>query len=176
MKIVLDVDGVLVDFVGGTAKLMGFDPAVVTMWDYYPAIGTTEAEFWAKIDAVGADFWATLEPYPWASDLVRQCKTVAPTILLTTPSLDPSSAHGKVRWMQATFGPKFRDYLIGPRKEFCAHPDTVLIDDSDANVEKFRDHGGGAILFPRPWNKNRDVADPLAYTLERLDELAESIA
>ena len=176
MKIALDVDGVLVDFVGATARLMGFDPAVVTMWDYYPAIGISEAEFWKKIEAVGADFWLNIDPYPWMGELLDRCKATAPTILLTTPSKAASSAAGKVLWMQHHFGHGFRDYLIGPKKEFCARPDTVLIDDSDANVNKFREHGGHAILFPRPWNDNRHLtSDPMAHTLDELQTLVEAI-
>ena len=169
MKICLDVDGVLVDFVAGAGKLLGYDPAVVNTWHYYTLIGMTEGEFWKAIDAAGSDFWADLPAYPWAQDLVKQCKATAPTILLTSPSQCPSSMHGKLRWMQAQFGRQFRDYLVGPKKEFCATPDTLLIDDSDSNCKKFQAAGGRAILFPRPWNDNRGIEEPYSFVLEQLD-------
>jgi 5'(3')-deoxyribonucleotidase len=169
MKICLDMDGVLVDFVGGAATLIGYDPSVVNTWDYYPLIGKTENEFWRAIDAAGSDFWATLPIYPWALDLYRECKAIAPTIFLTSPSQCPSSMHGKLRWMQDNFGRQFRDYLVGPKKEFCATPDTILIDDSDANCKKFQAAGGRPILFPRPWNENRGIAEPYSFVLEQLD-------
>lgn len=171
MKICLDLDGVLVDFVGGAAKIFGYDPSVVTTWDYYPLIGVTESEFWRRIDEAGSDFWAHLEPYPWAMDLYDKCASIAPTILLTTPSKCPTSAHGKVRWMQSVFGTNFRKFLIGPSKEFCANADTVLIDDNDSNCKRFEEVGGNAILFPRPWNAHAGIADPYTHTLESLDFL-----
>lgn len=169
MRICLDVDGVLVDFVGGAAKLLNYDPAVVTCWDYYPLIGKTEDEFWRAIDSAGSDFWHDLPIYPWAIKLIEDCRSTAPTILLTSPSQCPSSAHGKLRWIQSHLGRRFRDYLIGAKKEFCARPDTILIDDSDANYRKFEEHGGRAILFPRPWNQNRLIAEPYSFVLEQLD-------
>lgn len=176
MKICLDIDGVLVDFVGGAAKVLGYDPKVVTCWDYYPLIGTTEDEFWRAIDAAGSDFWATLPEYPWCDQLVKSCDEVAPTILLTTPSKCPSSTHGKLRWMHGKFGSGFRDYLMGPKKEYCATPETVLIDDSDANCKKFREHGGRAILFPRPWNENRGISgNPMTYVESMLMFHAEDV-
>lgn len=157
MKICLDIDGVLADFVGATAKLMGFDPAIVTCWNYFDKIGITESHFWDRIHSQGENFWADLEPYPWMADLVKACQDVAPTILLTSPSSCSTSAAGKVRWMKRHLGDRFRDYLIGSKKEFCAHGDSVLIDDSDANCDKFGAHGGYAILFPQPWNLGRDL-------------------
>lgn len=174
-KICLDIDGVLADFVGGAAKLIGYDPAVVTMWDYYPLIGKTESEFWAAIDAAGDDFWASLDPYHWIEDLHSMCKQYGDTILLTANSKHHSSAAGKVLWMQKHFGGNFRDYLMGPKKEFCATPNTILIDDSDANCGKFRSHGGYAILFPQPWNENRGIADKISYVSDTLKLLTKAI-
>jgi 5'(3')-deoxyribonucleotidase len=175
MNICLDVDGVLADFVGGTARLLGFDPTLVTMWDYYPQVGQTEESFWRAVDAAGADFWANLEPYPWERELFDACNQMGNTILLTTPSTSPTSPEGKLRWIQEQYGKDFRKYLIGPAKEFCANPNTVLIDDSESNCAKFRSYGGHAILFPRPWNYHRTMSDPLAYTLETLDMIVGSV-
>ena len=158
-KICLDIDGVLADFVGEAGRLMGYDPAVVDTWDYYHKVGETEDTFWEKIDAAGAEFWAEMQPYPWAHDLFDLCKLKGETILLTTNSKHHKSAEGKVLWMQKHFGRSFRNYLIGPKKEFCARPGTILIDDSDANCEKFIANGGSAILFPRSWNEARRHAD-----------------
>ena len=175
MKICLDIDGVLADFVGGAGKVVGYDPAVVTIWDYYHLVGKTEDEFWAIVDAAGAEFWADLPSYPWRQKVYDYCSSLGDTILLTTNSKHHKSAEGKVLWMQKYFGENFRNYLMGPKKEFCAHENTVLIDDSDANCEKFRKHGGNAILFPRPWNENRGIADPIQYTFCELHELASDI-
>ena len=73
--------------------------------------------------------------------------------ILTSPTKDPESLAGKLEWIHSAC-PEWlhRQFLIGPRKHFCARPDTLLVDDSDENVKTFKRHGGQAILVPRPWN------------------------
>jgi len=73
--------------------------------------------------------------------------------ILTTPVLDPGCAAGKIDWIYDQC-PEWlhRQYLIGPMKHMCAQSDALLIDDGDHNVDAFREHGGQAILVPRPWN------------------------
>ena len=172
LQIFLDVDGVLVDFVAGAAKVVGFDPAVVDHYDFYAAVGHTSDSFWRKIDAAGADFWADLESFPWATELHNVCKAVAPTTLLSAPSADPSSAHGKKLWINKEFGPCFKQYLLGVDKTACAAPNKVLIDDSEHNINAFREAGGKAILFPQAWNENRGIKDHVGYVFGELEKHA----
>jgi 5'(3')-deoxyribonucleotidase len=76
-----------------------------------------------------------------------------PICILTGPTKDPECLAGKYEWITTVLPPYLhRQYLIGPRKQFCAHPEALLIDDSDDNVKAFRGAGGHAILVPRPWN------------------------
>ena len=176
MKITLDLDGVLGNFVNAAAKLLNFHPGLVKRWDFYEDVGTTKDAFWAAIHAQGAKFWDDIEPYPWCFALYRICRGVSPTIVLTSPSDHESSPQGKVLWLKKHLYLKPNQYLLGAAKEFCAHPETVLIDDSDANCEKFREHGENAILFPQPWNENRQyAADNMSYTLEKLAELEANL-
>jgi hypothetical protein len=64
--------------------------------------------------------------------------------------------------------------LIGPRKHFACRPTTLLVDDGDHNVREWRAAGGPAILVPRPWNTNHDLADdPMMYVHHRFDQLEE---
>ena len=74
-------------------------------------LGESGNVMWRAIDAAGADFWHDVEPFPWCHDLFAACRSVAPTYLLTSPSLHPSSLAGKLAWMQRQFGRDFRDYL-----------------------------------------------------------------
>lgn len=172
MKICLDLDGVITKFVEGAAKVIGYDPKVVTEWDYYHLVGETEQSFWDKIDAVSPDFWANLELYDWAYELIFLCQTYGEIIFLTSPSRSALSSQGKVLWMQKHFGFNFRQYLIGPKKEFCANTNTILIDDSDKNIHKFEKAGGKTILFPQPWNANRNLtSDRMPYMRRILNEI-----
>lgn len=157
-QICLDLDGVLCDFIGPTLRLFGHDPEVVFAnwpagtYDVAAVIGVSTNDLWRTIDKAGFHHWADLPKNPWADDLLTACREIAPTIILTSPSRHISSLSGKLAWLQRHYGRKFRDYLIGPPKHFCANADTVLIDDCDKNCEEFRVQGGEAIVFPQHWN------------------------
>jgi 5'(3')-deoxyribonucleotidase len=173
MRIYLDIDGVLADFVGATAKLYDFDPCVVTCWDYYPLIGTTEGKFWNGIRDAGRYFWKHIQPYPWMSELFDECRRRGDVTLLTAPpprvDVRSEMITGRIEWIHYWFGDDFYDYFVGCRKERLAADDAVLIDDSDSNCRRFSHKGGRSILFPQPWNENRDSAeDRVKFTLESL--------
>lgn len=184
----LDMDGVLADFVNSSILALGRNPyevhSRVTPGDYdgiYRALGMTESEFWERIDtleggrAPGSNLWETMRPYPWRDRVLKACREIAPTWILTSPSRNPGSSFGKIAWLQEWLGPSFRDYVLAPRKWHLARPGALLIDDSDENVNKWRERGGQAILFPRPWNSWHPYAeepcDPLSGEIEKLTNL-----
>ncbi len=162
--IFLDIDGVLADTVGALARMHYADPDLRTWWprgEYScaKAFGCTDAEVWAFTDH---DWWASLPMLPHARALIDLCASrPGGFTLATSPLHDPASASGKVEWIRKHFGAGFRDYMIGPHKHLMArHPDAVLIDDFEANCQKFVEHGGCAILFPALWNRLHD-RDPM---------------
>ena len=178
LGLLVDMDGVLVDFV--TAALRLHDRLEVLQdwpageWDMSEVMGISGPEFWGPIAEAGADFWATLEPYPWCDDLFELVESTGPWCILTSPSGDPFCAAGKIAWLQRRFGRGFRRFLIGPPKWVCARPDQLLIDDNDTNVDRFRERGGRAILFPQPWNRNHALVEDRMSYLE--DELSQSVS
>jgi hypothetical protein len=167
--ILIDVDGVLADFITASLRVHGQPNFEVTEWNYFKEMGLSATKFWAGIDAHGAAFWADIEPYPWKDHLLQMAQGVAPFTLATSPSLNPLCAAGKIQWMRKHIEESFHDYMIGTRKQLMARPDVLLIDDSDANVARFMDAGGQAVLFPQPWNENRDlVGDRLKVVRDAL--------
>jgi 5'(3')-deoxyribonucleotidase len=181
-QICLDVDGVLADFTRAALPLFGKDPdEFVRNWPpgcYYlsEALGLSVREFWAPIDRAGWRFWADIPALPEARDLFALCQRTAPTVIVTTPSLHTSSVGGKVTWLQKMFGRGFRDYFVGARKEFCARPGSVLIDDFEDNCRTFSNAGGRSILFPQPWNSAHgapEAADRLRYVKWNLEKQQE---
>ena len=161
-QILVDMDGVLCDFIGHTCKLMGLDPVKAIdlwpagAWDFSEGLGLNDAQVWEAIDKRGEDFWAGIPALPWFTSLMKLCESRCDlVVILTSPSIAHSSASGKVQWLQKHIGRHYRNYLIGPKKEVCARPGAVLIDDNDGNCEKFKAHGGEAIVFPAPWNSKR---------------------
>lgn len=157
--IFLDLDGVLIDFIGGVAKWYDLDitDKDVTGWDSIVGLsGKTLVEFWEGLD--DREFWYNLEMYDYAPrvlEIVERCEAIP--CLLTSPAWH--TAGHKQDWIQDNLPDYFSRgrYLIGPAKGYCSYPGAWLIDDSDANCKFFREFGGDSILFPQPWNDGRGV-------------------
>lgn len=132
--------------------------------------------FWNMIPRT---FWATCPVSLEFEQLLELCVSVVGhqnICFLTGPTKDPDCLAGKLEWI-AKFTPPFmhRQYLIGPRKHFCAHPEALLIDDSDVNVWTFRCGGGNAILVPRNWNSLSDLRfSAMSYISEEIVKLEDS--
>lgn len=140
-------------------------------WDIVKAANTlhptrrfTVADFW---NSIGREVWANVHVSEEFIHLLADGIAyvgIENVCILSCPTLDPDCLAGKVEWIHSHVPkPMQRQYLIGPRKHFCARPDALLIDDSDANVQAFRQHGGQAILMPRPWNVLYEIKNPLTY-------------
>ena len=157
MQYFLDLDGVIVDFVGGIIKWHKLKCTVndVTEWNalykYWPG---TIAEFWEELPE---SFWENLNFTPEGPaiiDLLAE-EGIKATILTSPPW---AGATGKQRWIQKNL-PEYFDhdrYLIGPSKTCVARPGAVLIDDAEHNIDSWVAAGGQGILVPRPWNRNRE--------------------
>lgn len=170
MKIFLDVDDALNSLTMHFLRLRGCN---VGDYDYhlfptqcgYNIIGAYSVlsgqpeppvgEFW---DFYSREVWENIPMSPQADQILEFASLfgTANVCLLSATTLCPNQLAGKLKWVQR-FLPNWlhRQYLFGPRKWFCAGPDSLLIDDSDDNVHAFRKAGGHAILIPRPWNSNR---------------------
>ena len=176
MKVFLDMDGVLVDFARPAFKLHGIDYINYPPnfgWDIIGAINSvsphpiSELEFWGKMDEY---FWATLPKTRLCDRLVTAAIDYfeIENVIILTSGGSPEAACGKLRWIKHNL-PIGMDVLIGASKHLLAGPSAILIDDCDAQVNKFREFGGEAILVPRPWNSSyaRESADE--YVLNVLD-------
>lgn len=177
-NILLDVDGVCNTFQHHVFNCLGlFYPddswyPVDCGWDIVAAANRlagyerfTATSFW---NSITREMWAHVPPssefcqiLTWAADGVGK----EHVHFLSSPTLRPDSLAGKLEWIQR-FAPPWmqRQFLIGPSKHLCANSKTLLIDDSDKNVDSFRKYGGEAVLVPRPWNSLHgfDAFDHLA--------------
>ena len=169
MKILLDVDDTLNRF--SDTALSYFCGREINIEDFphpgsYDLVsaaatlskqpGLTKQEFW---DYFPRDFWASL-PKSDEFDMILEFAEShgrENVCIVTAPTIDPLCLAGKLDWIHSNLPDWLhRQFLMGPRKHFCARPDAVLVDDADKNVTAFRAHGGNAILVPRPWNSNHD--------------------
>lgn len=109
------------------------------------------------LDRFGSEFWNQLEWLPWGKDLYQYCKSLCPTIILTAPTLNPTSAMGKMQWLNREIGS--RDWVISGCKQCMASQNNLLLDDSEKFVSRWLSAGGPAILF-KPEN-----LEPIKRTL-----------
>ena len=167
MRCLLDMDGVLADWAGGACRLHGIanpydDPKNHGQYRLEDLTGLPKAQFFGRM---GEEFWADLDPTPDCFDIVEVAESVFGNdnvCILTSPVATHGCPEGKRRWLRRHL-PRFyhsRRYLIGAAKQFCAGPYSVLVDDSDANVDLFRSDPwcGYAVLVPRPWNSGHAAA------------------
>jgi len=171
-RILLDLDGVLVNFVGGACKLHNkpwpYTKDEQGSWDIESLFGMTSPAFWSPL---GYEFWRNLDPYPHMHQFVEALERKfgeEHICLLTSPPKQKGAIEGKIDFIRDHLPQYRRRFLVGPAKEFCASPRHALIDDSDANIEKFRYAGGQVFLVPGPWN-HRFKEEPLPALLEWLD-------
>jgi hypothetical protein len=134
------------DIVGCANKMFGYERF-------------TKQKFW---DSFPRRFWATVPPSVEFSMLLGCCEQLVGQeniCLLTSPTIDPECPAGKLEWIHE-FMPRWlhRQNQIGACKQFCAHPEALLIDDADKNVNKFREWGGQTLLVPRPWNSQHAIS------------------
>lgn len=161
-KILLDLDGVLVDFIKGAKQLHRKDypyhphnPSTqheMTPWELEPVFEMDGPELW---EPMGFDFWANLDPLPHMNEFLEllESKFGEENIcILTSPIRTDGCIDGKMSWIKKNIPRYKRRFLVGPAKEFCAGPSRALVDDSHTNVDKFRQAGGHALLVPAPWN------------------------
>lgn len=161
-KCYLDVDGVLADFTTAALKIHNkhIDYADLS-WDFYKQLGITEEEFWEPLNY---DFWFNLEKTKEADqivDVVTAIFGVENVVLLTSPCDTKGCVDGKLDWVKKHYPQFRRQTFVGGNKYLVGNKDTVLIDDSDVNIDKYRDKGYPAWLVPRPWNKRKHLESPL---------------
>lgn len=150
----LDMDGVLVDFVGAVNERMGIPKDTIsTKWNWVEDYGHTfdDVDSWCT-----TNFWKNLDWMHDGHDILRLVtSTFKPDqiYLLTTPMPNPDSYTGKALWIEKHL-PEYKKRLIITQTPKClfATSNTLLIDDKDENIIDFAVAGGQSILVPRPWN------------------------
>lgn len=162
MKILLDLDGVLVDFAGGVKKICpDLDMPVGQWWKMEP-------EHWAKCDY---NFWKNLQWLPKGQLILDTVEWLFPNkhiTICTSPCATPGCAEGKIEWIRTHIPAYKRKYAICPCKEGLASQQHLLIDDSLDNIEKFVAAGGYGFLVPGTNNFLHDVEITKEYLVDNL--------
>lgn len=168
MIVMLDLDGVLVDFCRGAYRFHGVeDKYPPNKWDFLEDIGLTAEEFWSPL---GRKFWANLGWMPDGRKILSIAEFYVGTgniCFLSSPCQIDGCVDGKMDWCHRNLAPRYyRKIFLGSAKEMLAHKNAVLIDDSDVNIAEFKKYGGRGILVPRPWNERRKYSDVAPLVVE----------
>lgn len=180
MQILLDLDGVIVDFCDGVFRALGDSPTDFrkwphNQWDWFESLGWTYEQVNVICDS---DFWADLN---WTTDghnilktiLQRQCPKQV--YLVSCPMSNVDSISGKIRWVRRNLPAyELRTIITRVPKSFLATPDRLLIDDKNENVDDFKKAGGNAILYPRPWNRQWQIKNSLQQFQKEFECLMSS--
>ncbi len=170
MDIMLDLDGVLIDWMQGAIKFHGIQQKFL---DGYPCPGQWN---WVEYLGYGDKFWEGLGHHfyanlPWTSngrEILDICCGYGEVYFLTSCTECPGSASGKIAWLQREVPSLSKNFIITRHKKLCSGKGRVLIDDADHNI---KDWNGPSILFPTIWNSNMDVRDPIGYLKSNLKEI-----
>ena len=131
-------------------------------------LNVKKSVFWPKVTKAGMEFWSEMNPLPWFDDLFRVFEN-EDVFICTSPSSHWTSLAGKDVWMKK-YLPKYmhRKFVITPHKYLLANPNSVLVDDSEKKILPFASEGGHTILFPAPYNANREfVGKEIEYVKEQ---------
>ena len=140
--------------------------------DTADALGISDAYMWTKIDAT-PNFWLDIEPYEYATRLVKELKRKHDVCICSSPSQRKCIDGKQELLLKHKFG-FGRQIMFTPQKQFLAYvPNSVLIDDLEKNKTKFEANGGRVILFPQPWNANyrRCNQGKVEYVIRELEGL-----
>jgi 5'(3')-deoxyribonucleotidase len=157
-NILLDMDGVLSDFLSGALDILNEEyNKDYTVEDYVKYgkfsinefYGISISEFWDTLSLEW--FWEDLKPFEWTYKLYDGLCQLGDVTIVTSPSLDPNCAKEKLMWLRRCLGVKSTDVFIGSKKYLMAG-NGILIDDYYSNVDKFKSNGGKAVLVPSNWN------------------------
>ena len=148
-----DMDGVLADFDRGLRELCGFEPIPVNE----PRTPAHEDAMWAAIRAV-PHFYGRLEPMPGAIALFRELSSQeGATCEILTGIPKPmrgihTAAADKAEWVRRYLSPAVRTNIVIKEDKplFCRGRDSILIDDTRANILAWEAMGGTGILHTGP--------------------------
>lgn len=173
MIILLDMDGVLADFVTRSVEVakLPISSDLVSEWNYFKKY-MSSSEFWQCIDNYEG-FWENLDPHPWAYELVSLCKSFGSVYYASAPALHHNCCEGKIKWLRKHnfMSSKKNEFMFGPEKWLMARHGRVLIDDNEENVKNFTFAGGEGYLFPQNWNSGVVKIDRVTDLKIKLEQL-----
>jgi len=189
MRIYIDIDGVLADFVTGTMYSDEykdlFDQAGVSEdeihdFNFYHLAGVEFTDWETWLYQTETDFWCGLPAYDYANDLIDLVTKYDPAFKYLSHAVNDDAKVGKHSWVAKQFKNGSGNLICVNRAKdkakFATCPDDVLVDDLPSNILQWQAAGGTGILWGQAWNENHSDDLPTARSLDELDGLLTSLA
>jgi len=138
MNWILDVDGVLADFIGHLLSVLGspLEPSDLTRWDFWDDLGDQkQAALDLSKDPV---FWLTLPQVKGAAEGIKAIRAKGYDItFVTSPWLPCKEWHAaRLEWLRKNFDIDADDVLVGAKKHMVMAD--VFTDDRIENVRSWQ--------------------------------------
>lgn len=156
--LLLDADGVIVDFVKGylntveavTGKRFTVDQ--ITQFDIGKALGLSPEEISKVYAAIKPGFCESLDPLPGAVEAVQRLMCCTDLYIVTSPlSALNTWASEREKWLKKHLGLSNKRVLSGSAKHLVRGD--FFVDDRAENVVEWDEHNAGvAVMWKSPWN------------------------
>lgn len=146
MKLYLDMDGTLVDFISQVNK-----------YGFWLKDKTNKVD-WTKVIAKGSEFWNEMDWMPGAEEAFKKIQKMAAAgqlelYILSSIDFD-EGREGKKLWIKSHTDFPLENVLFVLEPEYkdrYADPESWLIDDRKKSLEPFKSAGGNIIEFTGDW-------------------------
>lgn len=154
------MDGVLVDWNGGVARLFGIP--IEAVLERFP----DKQDRYERIVAHDPDFYRNLKWLPDGEILWRYLAPLSPALLTAYSKYVPRGGELKQSWADSQLGVPAERVLAyqnkWEKKQHAVNPDgspNLLIDDEEGNVREWREAGGIAILHKSAGETIRELKE-----------------
>lgn len=182
LKIFLDLDGVIYDWMSSALDVFKIDSKdahvrkiLKTYHDGLEMIRSKQ-EVFEKVESLGAEYWQNLKLLPWANTLYEALTELGEVTILTSPGSWTHAGRGKLLALKRDF--EVKTFILAKKKEICAAPNTILIDDKKKNISRFREAGGWGYLWPNSFcieDGEPKVEEALFECLDYVKSIKEKI-
>jgi 5'(3')-deoxyribonucleotidase len=165
MRIFLDMDGTLCNFIGAFKELSkGIHPT-----EYENKHGKNTV--FKLIDPLGAKYWADMDWLPEGKKLYNYVISnydINDVYILSAPSRENSSRIGKMQWIKKhTPEIKKNNIILDKYKyKYIINDKDILIDDMEKYIKPWVKHGGTAIKFENNFNAVKKELKELKKIME----------
>ena len=160
-KILIDVDGVIADFISYYLKEMNnklnasFKYEDVMLWDFEEALCLDKYERNISKQILTTPGLAnSLEAFPDVVDTILLLDSIADVYFLTSPlKISPTWVYDRSEWLCKIFGHELGSKVIHTKHKHLI-PGDLFIDDNFENIVEWDKHNNGlACLWTCPWNE-----------------------